>query len=380
MSSPEGVNPKPVPAWCKPAIRIALFLVIVVFAFTTESCHNALLLHPSRTYSKTPADRKLNCEEVSFANPEGKNLSGWYFPAEGAIGAVVLNHGNADNIGLYLDYAEVITQAGVSLLLYDYQGFGKSERGTSVRGLVGDGLAAYDYLESRGAAPGGIVVMGVSLGTPVSCAVAAQRPHVKAVILEGAFLPQEEIYHHMGTLGWPFAFIISRTMPKIRPEADARTFAGRPLLMIHGNQDATTPISGAGRLFEAAGEPKWMWTIYGRGHFPDLIFHKRAEYARVLTAFLRHVFLKEPFVQPSVSWNAEPRGSEWEVTARVNGEQNLSKDASLVVIFDDNGTTWSPVKIKAGEQQLTTRCSMGRPVSVSAFVEPGGDASAGDGK
>jgi len=380
MSSPEGVNPKRVPAWRKPAIRIALFLVIVVFAFTTESCHNTLLLHPSRTYSKTPAELNLKYEDVTFPNPEGKNLSGWYFPAEGAIGAVVLNHGNAGNIGLYLDYAEVITQAGVSLLLYDYQGFGKSDGGTSVRGLVGDGLAAYDYLESRGGAPGGIVAMGVSLGTPVSCAVAAQRPHVKAVILEGAFLPKDEIYYHMGALGWPIAFIISQAMPKIRPEADVRTFAGRPLLMIHGNQDATTPVSGAGKLFEAAGEPKWMWTIYGRGHFPEPIFHKRTEYARAMAAFLRHVFLKEPFAQPTVSWNAEPRGSEWEVTAHVTSGRDISKDAPLVVIFDNDGTMWSPLKIKAGEQQLTLRCSMGRPVSVSAFVEPGADAPAGDSK
>jgi len=380
MSSPEGVIPKRAPAWRKPALRIALFLAIVAFALTTESCHNTLLLHPSRTYSKTPAERHLKYEEVSFRNPEGKNLAGWYFPAEGAIGAVVLNHGNAGNMGLYLDYAEVLTQAGVSLLLYDYQGFGKSDGGTSIRGLVGDGLAAYDYLASRGGAPGGIAVMGVSLGTPVSCAVAAQRPHAKAVILEGAFLPKDEVYYHMGTLGWPIAFIISQTMPKIRPEADVRTLAGRPLLMIHGNQDATTPISGAGKLFEAADEPKWMWTIYGLGHFPDPIFHKRAEYARVLAAFLRHVFLKESFIQPTVSWNAEPRGTEWEVAAHVSSDRDIPKDASLVVIFDNNGTTWSPLKIKAGEQQRTLRCSMGRPVSVSAFIGPGPDAPAGDSK
>ena len=351
----------------KPLLRLLLFVLLVGFLLTTESCHNRLFLFPSKVITKTPAAVNVPFEDVTFANARGKQLAGWYCRAEAPIGALVLNHGNAGNIELYIDYAQYFTRAGIDVLLYDYQGFGKSEGGASIGQLVGDGLAAFDYLASRVDDPDKIAVMGVSLGTPVACAVAAQRPSAKALILEGAFLPETQLYWRMGIIGAPIAFIIAKTLPPIDPEQDVRGLEGMPLLMIHGDKDGTTPLFGAGRLYETAQPPKWLWVMEGVGHFSEPISYKQGSYPRIVVSFLRHGFLGEPFDQPQVlKWtSAKLGGGKWRVSADL---QAPSGPASLVVTTSAN-TAVRKNGLPAGTRNVTLEVD-GRPIAVSAFVEP----------
>ncbi|NQT19037.1 MAG: alpha/beta hydrolase [Planctomycetes bacterium] len=351
----------------KPLLRLALFLLLVCFVLTTEACHNRLLLFPRKAIRKTPAVLNVAFENVTFANARGKQLAGWYCPAKEPIGAIVLNHGNAGNIDLYIDYAHHFTRGGISVLLYDYQGFGNSEGSRSLSQLVGDGLAAFDYLASRTADPDKIAVMGVSLGTPVSCAVARQRPSAKALILEGAFLPETELYWRMGILGTPVAFIIAKTLPFIDPEQDIKALDGRPLLMIHGDKDRVTPLFGAGKLYEKAQPPKWLWVMEGVGHFSEPMLYKQGSYPKAVVEFLRHAFLDEPFDQPRIDkWTSTKLGGgKWRVSADIHAPRG---HASLVVTTAAN-TAVRKKKLPAGSSNVTLEVE-GRPITVSAFVEP----------
>jgi len=350
----------------KVLLRTALFLLLVVFLLTTELCHNRLFLFPSTQIKQTPADYRMEFEEVAFENETGKQLAGWFCPAENAIGAVVVNHGNCGNIGDYVNYAQALTQAGVSVLLYDYQGFGHSEGGPSISSLPGDALAAFDYLASRVGGGHKVAVLGVSLGAPISCTVAARRSEAAALILEGAFLLETELYWRMGTLGAPVAFVISKSLsPAVRPERDILALNGRPLLMVHGANDSTTPLFGAAELYEKAPRPKWLWVMDKAGHFPDLMFYRRNGYPKVLAAFLRHVFLDEPFDQPRVSWAAADRGGKWKVSAGVRAD---TAPVSLVVVTQNNKTVRRE-SLPAGSYDVSVEVPS-RPVTVSVFVEP----------
>jgi len=344
----------------KPILRLALFLVLVVFVLTTETCHNHLFLFPRTTITRTPADYNLPYEDVSFPSANGNKLAGWYCPAENEIGALVLNHGNTGNIDGYIDYARILTERGVSVLLYDYQGFGASEGKASISSLIDDGVAAFDYLVSRGHAPGKTAVMGVSLGTMVSCGVIPRRPKAACMILEGAFVPETELYWRMGTLGAPIAFIISRSLPAIDPKKNVAALNGRPLLMVHGADDATTPLYGAGELFQAARQPKWMWVIDGVKHFPEPIFYRREQYQEVLVSFLRSAFLGEPFDQPRVSWSFTGTGP-WKVSASL---AQGAPSAELVIITEGN----SAIRRKSTRGMVVSVND--RPVTVAAFAEP----------
>ena len=342
----------------KPILRVTALLAVIAFALTTETCHNRLFLFPRQAMTKTPADYALAYEDVTFPSANGKKLAGWYCPAQDEIGAVVINHGNTGNIEDYIDYAAILTQYGMSVLLYDYQGFGKSEGSASVSTLIDDGVAAFDCLVSRGHQPDKIAIMGVSLGTMVSCGVIPRRPKAACLILEGAFLPETELYWRMGKLGAPAAYIIAKTLPPIEPQKSIAALNGRPLLMIHGTDDATTPLYGAAQLYEAARQPKWMWVMDGIKHFPEPIFYRREQYQAVLVLFLRSAFLDEIFHQPRVFWSTT--GSEpWEVSATVQGPPG-----EIVIITEDNKTirrkTSDPAKITIQD----------RPVTVTAFSEP----------
>jgi pimeloyl-ACP methyl ester carboxylesterase len=365
--SPTGEQKKAWP-FRKPILRLTLFVVLIAFVFTTETCHNRLFLFPSTTIEKSPADYRLASENVTFKNPAGKELAGWLCPAQHAIGTVVLNHGNTGNIGGYIDYARLLTEAGVSVLLYDYQGFGNSQGKASISSLIGDGLAAFDYLVSRKNTPGKIAVMGVSLGTTVSCAVIRRRPQAAALILEGAFLPETELYWRMGTLGAPVAFIVSKSLPPIAPEEDIAALDGRPLLMVHGAQDRTTPLYGAAQLFERAKPPKWFWVMDGVRHFPEPVFYRRKSYQAALTSFLRHVFLGESFDQPRVvDWAAtQQTDGSWRVTAHV---QVPHGSADVVVVTEGNKAVRKKTPFASGSGRVEIDAAA-RPVTVSAFAEP----------
>jgi len=62
--------------------------------------------------------------------------------------------------------------------------------------------------------------------------------------------------------------------------------APRPLLIIHGEDDATVPVHHAEMLYEAAGEPKELWRLAGVGHV-GAYFADRAEYIDRVTSFFR---------------------------------------------------------------------------------------------
>jgi len=359
-------------SWRKPALRVALLLVFTAFLLSTETCQNKLFLFPSRKVENTPVSRQLKFEEVSFKNASGKTLRGWYFPAENAVGTVVLNHGNAGNIGIYLDYAQFFTKAHANLLLYDYQGFGQSEGKPSLSALQSDALAAFDYLVARGQNAGGIAVMGVSLGTPVSCAVVARRPAARGLILEGSFSPREELYWHMGTLGAPLAFVVSKTMPDMRPETDIKAMAGRPVLLVHGSADRTTPLVGAARLYEQAARPKWLWVIDGLGHFPEPAFHRAVQYQQVISNFVHAAFAGEEMAQPQADWSPlrKPDGT-WSVQALVTARTELAGTMTLVATTEDNKTHLKPLLREGLEQRVTFDLGTRKqPVSVSVFAEP----------
>jgi fermentation-respiration switch protein FrsA (DUF1100 family) len=98
-----------------------------------------------------------------------------------------------------------------------------------------------------------IALVGYSLGSFLSLAIAPEESCVRAVVLAaGGDLPENI----------PFA-AFARSV--IDPRRLVRRLTGRPLLMVHGKRDRTVTPQQAMRLFEAAEEPKEIrW--YDAGH------------------------------------------------------------------------------------------------------------------
>lgn len=220
----------------------------------------------------------LDVEDVWFTAADGTRLHGWYCPRENARAVVLYLHGNAGNLS---DRAEVVRMLhdrfDLSVMIFDYRGFGRSEGSPDEIGILADARAARAWLAAReGIGQGEIVLMGRSLGGGVATDLAA-ADGARALILQNTFtsLPDVASRH--------IAWLPTRLLMRNRFNSLAKI--GRyhgPLLCSHGDVDRMIPYEQGQRLFEAANEPKRFVAITGAGHNDP----ETPEYYQALDAFL----------------------------------------------------------------------------------------------
>src|SRR6266545_867946 len=114
---------------------------------------------------------KTSADDVQFTASDGVRLHGWFFRAGEPL--IIWFHGNAGNITERGPMATELARRGISVLLFDWRGYGKSEGSPSESGLFCDALAAYDFARTK--TNGDIVLYGESLGGPYAAYVATQR-------------------------------------------------------------------------------------------------------------------------------------------------------------------------------------------------------------
>jgi fermentation-respiration switch protein FrsA (DUF1100 family) len=218
----------------------------------------------------SPQDIGLGYESVWLTAGDGVRLHGWYLPADdgrAADGAHAANgqhatllflHGNAGNISHRLDSLRIFHRLGLSVLIFDYRGYGQSEGSPSEEGLERDARAAWEHLTRvRGVAPESIVVFGRSMGAALAAGLAAeQRP--AALIIESAFtsVPDLAAQHY-----W---WVPARSLARLRfdtREALARVRA--PVLVVHSEDDEIVPFAHGEALYAAAREPKSLLRLRG---------------------------------------------------------------------------------------------------------------------
>ncbi len=223
------------------------------------------LYHPGREFSVIPGSFRMPSTEVSLKPEPGVELHGWFMPAErGPLadrGLVLLFcHGNAGNVSNRVHKSNVFHKLGLSVLVFDYRGFGKSTGSPDEQGTYRDGEAAYEYLTKElGYSPERIVLYGESLGNGVAIELASKRRSA-ALIVDSAFTSIPD----MGREVFPWLPV----GPWIRNRYDNLAKiggVGRPVLVMHSPEDQVIPFEMGRRLFEAAREPKAFLQMKG-GH------------------------------------------------------------------------------------------------------------------
>ncbi len=258
-------------------VLAAGYLALVALAYGLQ---HRMLFFPSAKLVASPALRELPFETVRLPTDDGETLHAWWIPAEDARGAVLFCHGNAGNISHRLESAAVFHRLGLSVLLFDYRGYGQSTGTPSEQGLYRDGEAAWHHLtRTRGVDPQHVVLFGRSLGSAVAASVADEHP-AGAVILESAFTSVPDVAAHH------YPFLPVRLLARIRFDTLRRLGGIRtPLLVIHSPDDEIIPFAHGRRLFEAAGPDKAFLEIEG-GH-NDGFFVTGPRYEREIDTFLR---------------------------------------------------------------------------------------------
>jgi uncharacterized protein len=262
--------------WSWRVCRIPL-IAYLVFTLIAMSLEDSLIFFPTPYSGGDWRPRGLKFEDACFQAADGTRLHGWYVPKRNARAAVLFCHGNAGNIGNRVDIlAQLHDRVGVSVLMFDYRGYGRSEGKPTGAGILADARAARRWLADReGIAEDAIVVMGESIGGAVAVDLAA-RDGAKALVVQHTFnsLPDAAAFHYP----WLPVRWLMRT--RLDSESKIGSFHG-PLLQSHGDADTIVPLRLGQRLFEAANQPKRFLLYPGYDHndpLPDAYYDALAAF------------------------------------------------------------------------------------------------------
>jgi|AGTN01.1.fsa_nt_gi Dipeptidyl aminopeptidases/acylaminoacyl-peptidases len=226
-----------------------------------------LLFYPvpfPRDYEGVPNLEGIDGEEVWFDSGSGQKIHGFFWKNPRAQFVVLFHHGNSGNITIRHFLARLLTLAGCSVLVYDYQGFGKSSGKPTVDGICGDGTAAYDYLvNSVGFAPEQVILYGESLGAAVATHVSTVRTSA-GIILQSGFASLRRI----AIESFPILVMYPTALFPM-PTLDSMSILSRPhppVLFIHGDLDQVIPVHHTVDMYAAAVGKKSFLRLPQTGH------------------------------------------------------------------------------------------------------------------
>lgn len=208
---------------------------------------------------------------------EGGRVEAWYYPAptvskDDPGPAVMLAHGNGEFIENWADGIQDYLNMGVSVLLPEYRGYGRSDGEPSQQAITEDFARFREKLESRPEVdPERIVYHGFSLGGATLSSLADERPPV-AMVLQSTFTRVVD----MVSLPVPEAIVRDPfdTISVVR-EADY------PILVVHGRSDSVVPYEHGERLHEAAANSRMI--SHDGGHHQMV---ERSQYWREIDSLL----------------------------------------------------------------------------------------------
>lgn len=255
------------------------YLLLCAFMFFMQS---RLLYYPnlpSRELRSTPAAIGLDYQSITLTAGDLVRLHGWYVPAKKERAVLLFFHGNAGNISHRLDSLRIFHNLGLSVLIFDYRGYGRSEGKVNERGTYLDAEAAWRYLtEERQIRPGNIILFGRSLGGAIAARQAAGDTPA-ALILESVFTSVPDLAARYYPI-FPVRLLSRFNYDTL--EALRNGFC--PVLIIHSHNDEIIPYENGLRLYEAAREPKSFLAI--RGSHNEGFLTSGSLYVNGLDAFI----------------------------------------------------------------------------------------------
>jgi len=232
----------------------------------------------------SPEDFGLPFEDITFRNPDGLVLRGWYLPpppdGSGRAPAVAFGHGETGDRRDWLGTALAVHDAGFAGVLFDFTGRGESDGDVISLGVheANDLRSALDTLAARPEVdPFRLAVAGRGMGAVAAIFLAADDARVKAVVLDSPYADLASLidriiggYHLPSSLFRPVVSDVAGWRAHYKP-ATVRPLDGMrkikaPILLFHGDADTRVPFDDAKALKAAATAPITLVPLTGADH------------------------------------------------------------------------------------------------------------------
>lgn len=245
---------------------LALLYVFIAIVFIFFFNQMAFVPHP--------ASYKLDDPYFTISTQEGEKIAVIHLANPNAQYTVLVSHGNAEDVGDLLPYLESLYNMNLSVVSYDYPGYGQSDGSPSEASTYRAHLAVYDYLtHDLNVDPAQLILLGRSLGGAVAIELATHKA-VRALILESTFTSAMRV-----ATKYPI-FPFDRY-----PSLDRMSQFEKPILVIHGERDQTITIDHGKALYHAAKGPKMAYWVPKAGH-NDVFYRAKTTYLDTLKGFI----------------------------------------------------------------------------------------------
>jgi uncharacterized protein len=225
------------------------------------SLQRRLIYFPSPKPVPPVAALRPGAEDVVLDTEDGLRLGAWLLPGPARGPAVLVCNGNGGDRSLRAPLAAALSSLGLSVLLFDYRGYGGNPGSPSEHGLAADARAAQAFLAARPEVdPNRIVYFGESLGAAVVVRLALDFPPA-AMVLRSPFTSLTDV----GRLHFPW-LPVAAVLTERYPSISRINRLTAPLLVIAGERDSLVPANLSRRLYESAGEPKRFLLVPGADH------------------------------------------------------------------------------------------------------------------
>lgn len=200
--------------------------------------------------------------DVVLNTEDGVELGAWYLPAASPQAPVVLvASGNAGHRGLRAPLARALAGRGLSVLLFDYRGYGGNRGVPSEPGLALDVRAARSFLLTEASVPSGrLLYFGESLGAAVVTELATEHPPA-GLVLRSPFVDLASA----GQVHYPFLPV--RALLRDRyPVAEQLRGVQAPTTIVYGGEDSVVPSEQSRAVAAAAPRLHRLVEIPGADH------------------------------------------------------------------------------------------------------------------
>ncbi|MCP4138936.1 MAG: alpha/beta fold hydrolase [Chloroflexi bacterium] len=282
-------------------IRFGLFSFLVLFSLGLGIFSYNLAMdyvHPRRLIPPSGEElvaAGIEYRDVEIISHDGLRLSGWYTPPENGV-VILVAHGHADVRPL--DFYKLFAEQGYGVLAWDFRAHGQSEGDRVTLGYLEsrDVESALDFALAQPNVEH-IGAWGGSIGGVSVLLAAARREEIEAVIIDSAFPTlEDELDDQIPFLmrGLIRFFAEKETGMKVsfvRPVDVIGEISPRPVFIIQGMGDTRIPENSAQRLYDAAGEPRWLWTEEEPVHM-NMFSYYRMRYTKRTSKFFREFLLE----------------------------------------------------------------------------------------
>lgn len=239
------------------AVVVLCYAGIVLFMFLSQD----QTVYPATTLTPEDADALAKLQGLA-PWPRGAVIPTAYLaePTTGAVGTVIVFHGNG---GHALDrgyYAAALNRRGYRVLLAEYPGYGARPGPFGEHSFVSDALSTLDAAYAEFGPP--IYVLGESLGAAIASAMARDRPQQVAGV---ALITPWDSLPDLAQAKYPL--LPARYIMKSRFDnvANLASYEG-PKAVVMASEDEIVPNVHTRRLYDSLGQPKRLWTFEGVGH------------------------------------------------------------------------------------------------------------------